>query len=246
VWWARPDPINVFLGQACAAIRLSGGAVTWSTTDSPAAGWRWVAEVLATSASIRARRSSIQVWLSGALARPFILPKLPGARDVGEAENIGAHLAAEQTGQTESCCVCLDGWTKDAPCLATAMSRSLHDLLLLPRGKTNPPVCAIRPWWSAGLNAIISCADAPNLIGLRDEESLTVLGGRGDSFELAGSFAAMDTMASRQLLARLTVAHSALDRVAVFSTDLEPGTTARHDSQWVLKAPFAVFKEPAL
>lgn len=78
---------------------------------------------------------------------------------------------------------------------------------------------------------------------MRDDDSLTVLGGTAGQFEVANTFAAMDPADAFQSLARLAVVHPQLDRSAVYSTARADRRVTGPAERPLLSAPFGIFQE---
>lgn len=162
MWWAGTDPVHVLLGQSFVAVRVGSAPARWSASTSPVTGWEWVTQTLRSDKRVTDRMMKPQVWLSGGLARPFVLPALAGLRDVDEAIEIASHMASEQTGLDGPCCVTLTSWARGSSCLAAAMCRDVRDLLMAASASGGIRAKAIRPWWAAVLNQAIAGREARN------------------------------------------------------------------------------------
>lgn len=184
------------------------------------------------------------MWLSGALARPFMAPVVPGVRSEQEARAIAASMAPEATGLAGACQVHLDGWTAQGPTLATAMLGELYELL---NGKDLPLKAprAVRPWWSAVVNQVLNQDSGAQLIAVREDDALTVIGGAGESIAIAHSFAPAGHDEAVGMLARLGVSGGLDGRGWVVSTGGLDLTTKSASVVTLEELPFEAYGEPA-
>lgn len=179
---------------------------------------RLTARLQATPARIF--RPAVRLWLSGALCRPFIWVAPAGLADHTEFENVARSLAPAQLGIEGPCAVWAEELAHSAapsaqampPRLVVGMSQPALDqcLAVLHRARRRP--VAVVPWWAGVLNAALcrSGVALPELLGVRDCDSLTVLAGSAGQFALASTAAPLaDPASARAAWMRASVTHAA-------------------------------------
>ena len=192
VWLAGSDTSEVYLGRTAAAVWTLGSSDAgpqWLSAESAQQGWGQAVEVLA-QAEPRKRRRRVAVWLSGALARPFMFRPVQGLRRWSEALQVAAGLAPDATGLNGPCEVWLDDWIPDRPCIAVAVERELRDAIEAAARNSRVRLTALGPWWVAALNdSVQKHPESANLVAINEPDALTVVSGRGGRFDSAASFA---------------------------------------------------------
>ncbi|WP_341893403.1 hypothetical protein [Variovorax sp. YR752] len=113
-------------------------------------------------------------------------------------------MAGDATGLAGPCLVHLDCWDVRRSTLAIVIRADLHEMLLGKASRVGLPR-SVRPWWSATANELVERNARVSLIAVREPDSLTVLGGVGDSWTLASSLAAADATEASSTVARLSV-----------------------------------------
>ena len=147
----------------------------------------------------------MRVWLSGALARPFVCGPVQGLKRWGEAELLAQATVSEATGLDGPCEVSLDAWPHPLPTLVVAMDRSLIATILDAARNAGVRIVSVRPWWAGVLER--RAASKSPLLAARDTDALTVLAARDDAWSLAHScLPRPDESRSKALLDRLTMA----------------------------------------
>lgn len=204
MWWAGSCPIHVYLGERLAGVSMPSQPDAWVEVDSVSNGWRWADESVRFGSKEGAWRRAVHIWLSGSLARPFMLPELPGVRTEDEARKIAESLAAEETGLVGDCVVRLDRWSKSGSTLGTAMSSEVWGMLFEKSTSIGTPQ-SVSPWWCIALNQALNQEDGLELVAVREADATTVLGGGGRSVDLAKSVGRLDRESTMQLLSRLAV-----------------------------------------
>ena len=100
------------------------------------------------------RSPYIRVWLSGVLARPFIVGPVAGLRRWSDALAFAKAAAPGATDLDGPCVVALDDWPGERPALATAMERAVFDSIAASAKATGTRLASIRPWWAKVAGAI--------------------------------------------------------------------------------------------
>jgi len=206
VSWAGSKAVDLYLGTR--AVVLCRGAELMS--KSAVVGLEAALRTADAQLQQNGRRSRLRVWLSGGLCRPFLMPDIPGVGSSLDLQKVAATMAPARTGLDGDCKVWLDGQKSSAGTLAVALQGTvLAQILagLAPRGR----VVSIRPWWAEVLRARLALPAKPGAVGVRDCDSLTVLAGRNDGFDVASVVTPLFDQASSE---------SAWTR-ALFSADLQ-------------------------
>jgi hypothetical protein len=151
----------------------------------------------------RWRRQPLRVWLSGALARPFLFGPMTGLRGWRESQAAAAALASSATGLIGPCAAELESDPAVGAVLATAVEQSVLDALHT-RAQTNRlRVVSIRPMWTRAIESA-SRGHEQQLLCCRDADALTVLAFRTETVVFAATYSpAPDEAESARLLRRL-------------------------------------------
>ncbi len=193
MWLAGSERMDIFLGTSVLGMCSLDKPARWFDVSNPIEGWDRVQQEIDSMRGKRKTRVRVRVWLSGSLARPFMLPVMPGLTRAQDAHKVAQTMCAEATGLTGSCRVWLDAWVKEQECLAVAMEQSLVDAIEASadnkgKGKAKFVLEGLRPWWSEVLRASLHLEDRslrPSLLAIDDGEALTVLGGGEQGFTTA-------------------------------------------------------------
>lgn len=176
MWWVGSERLTIYLGTSSVAVQRNGAAETeWQQIDAAASGFEQAVQAFARQR--RSKRSCLlDIQLSGALARPFVLDAVQGLRNLREATELATSIAPDSTGLQGPCVVWLDDWMPARQCIAVAMDSSLRDQLEASAALGGLRVDAMRPWWSLAIDAARSKLDeSPRLLAIEDTDSLTVL-----------------------------------------------------------------------
>jgi hypothetical protein len=144
----------------------------------------------------------VHVWLSGALARPFLFGPVSGLKGWREACAAAAALAPAACGLSGPCEVFLETDPADGPVLATAVEQSLLDALHAHARVARLRVASIRPVWARAVDDAAFEKEQALLLCGRDADALTVLAFRGKQVTFAATYAPAPDAANSLLLLR--------------------------------------------
>lgn len=177
----------------------------------------------------------LDIWLSGALARPFVLPPLAGLKTCAEAVRVAQAKASDATGLPGDSTVWLDRWKPGQACVAVAMQRELSEALLALKRANGFAVKQIRPWWSAVQHAIASmpAMGQPEMLAIRESDSLVCLGANGGNSWAQSYAGVMDELLVQSTLHRLGFARQIdVTRVARAAWSEPSQSTNGIDHSW--------------
>ena len=231
--WAGSEASQIYLSQTRAGVWLKSGTdqVHWLPATSAQDGWRQGIELLRHGG--KPKRQRLTVWLSGALARPFVLESVQGLRKRSEAFQVAMGLASETTGLPGPCEIWLDHWVLDKPCIAVAIAQELREAIESSAREEKLHLTAIRPWWGAALNAAVKIQGAaPGLLAVEEADALTVLSGGADVLSGAATYSPRpDPAQTSGLLTRALMASSMKPAISCRATLIDaPLPTADAES----------------
>lgn len=152
----------------------------------------------------RIGRVAVNFWLSGKLARPFMLEPVQGIKRWQEVMTMATACAAQATGLEGSCIVDVNEWTGSRPAIATAVQERIRDSVHELAAERRLHVRAIRPWWQAAANESGGRMASIRLSALTDTESSVILESDGERFCVAALYVpALDEQQADNLLRRL-------------------------------------------
>jgi hypothetical protein len=117
----------------------------------------------------------VRVWLSGALARPFVLTPVAGLKGKVEARAMALAMAQEATGLEPGCDVCLDSVPKSAPALSVVTPSELRLEIAGIAKALRVNIESLRPWWAGALGEALASDARLELFAAQDTEAVTVL-----------------------------------------------------------------------
>jgi hypothetical protein len=209
VWSVGSERWDVFVGEDVAGLAAPGdGAVTWTRCESAMRGFETSAAQLLQMRAEKGQKGAVRarLWLSGALARPFVLPAMEGVKRWQEAIQIAETLAPESTGLDGACTVWLDRWHAGTATLAVAASSELLRSVEEMAQVQGLQIATISPWWNAVLNAALMLPEPAGLLVIEDAESSTVLSGAQGAFVIAKTYQPRpDAGQRRAMLSRLAL-----------------------------------------
>jgi hypothetical protein len=136
-----------------------------------------------------ARGHALSVWLSGALARPFLFGPVEGLRGWAEAHRAAEDIAPHACGVDGPCRVVLEGDPSRHGVIATAVQEETMQAVYRTAAALHLRIKSIRPAWAEAIDAIPAAKRNVTLLVCRDVDSLTLLGQHGDHYDLASTYA---------------------------------------------------------
>lgn len=245
--WAGTEA-QVYLGQTEVGVwtpLANHCDVQWLNCVSAIEGWGHGVDLL-WQLNPSPRKQHVALWLSGALARPFILQAVEGLGRWSEAAQVAAGVAPDATGLLGPCDVWLDHWKPDVACLAIAFDRSTRSTIEQVARDKRVRLTAMRPWWVNAVNrSAKELGPQTRLLAVEETDALTVLVGTDGRLTWASSLAPrpqagqMEDALTRAMLATNVSAVNA--RRTRMGTRLHaPSPTGSHQQA----EPFAVQLEP--
>ena len=241
MWSVGSETVHVFLGRSRLGLQRRGGPVQWKTGGLAVALWSDACAELRPG-----RRCSVRVWLSGSLARPFILPAVAGLSKFADAKVVAAARASEETGLDGPCRVSIDAWHPGAPAICVAVEEALLAEIEASEDTRRVRVTSIRPWWSAVLCDPAAGARTLSILTVDDGESLVALAGSGDRMEVASSYVPALDEAQRKALCQRMVLAAGTDVGAQRHADLQSHADSPPPPAGKTSRPFAPVWQPAL
>lgn len=133
-------------------------------------------------------RVGVRVWLSGALAKPFLLRHVAGLKSRPEATAVAAARAAQEDGWAGEVDVWLDSLPTQRPALAVAVRSELVHALQRDAGRVAARVVSLRPWWTLALEAEREKLADIDAIAVEDSDSLVFLASDSESWHEAVTY----------------------------------------------------------
>jgi hypothetical protein len=165
--------VDIYLGLTQGAVASRDGAVQWCEYAKIEQGADILFARAAQPAASRWGRRGARVWLSGALARPFLCGPVAGLRRWREVMELAQAAAVEATGIEAPCAVSVESWPHPKPAMAVAVGTATLDTVERTAHAHRVPVRSLRPWWAWALGHI-SARDA-SIMAMTDSDSMTVL-----------------------------------------------------------------------
>jgi hypothetical protein len=202
VWSAGSDRAEVFIGSGVAGVALHERS-QWIDAASPRDAWERARKSIASGVQRRRfRRIPARVWLSGALARPFLVPSVAGLRHQREALEVARSLCAAATGLNGTTRIWLHDWRAGQPCLAVAVEDSVIDMIETGAKSGAVRIASIQPWWTQALNALFAGDTPPSTVAVDDGDSLIVVGAADGAVTSASAYGRMDATQARATVTR--------------------------------------------
>jgi hypothetical protein len=152
-------------------------------------------------------RPRVRVWLSGALARPFVLAPVDGLKGKVEAQAMAVARAQEVTGLEPGCDVCLDSVPKSAPALSVATPSELRLEIVGTAKALRVNIESLRPWWAGALGKVLVGDSGLEFFAAQDTEAVTVLVAKENVWLSANTYtpnpngAQLEALVTRRLFA---------------------------------------------
>lgn len=187
VSWAGFEVWDIYLGTQAGALVRASSPVVWCQYSSAAAGLN----ELLTGAATAPRAwfgPRLRLWLSGALARPFVFEPPEGLKDTSELLALARARAAQATGLAQPCEVCLSEPVEGRNQLAVALNGDLHQALLAVVDKTKARLVSVQPWWACAQQVALRVSPKLQAMVLVDTDSVTLLAAKQDEWMAAQSY----------------------------------------------------------
>jgi hypothetical protein len=170
--------------------------------------WRWF------------DRKAVNVWLSGALARPFVVEPVDGLRSTAEARAFAQAAAPAATGLAAPCAVQLEAMPVRRAVIATAVERCVLDALLGALRQRKVVARSIRPAWASAVKDRLRQQPQAQMVCFIEPSGATLLAGEGPS--LAMTVAHADAAQVNALMRRVCVGQGiSVDCAAVTRLDMQ-------------------------
>jgi len=136
----------------------------------------------------RWRKVPVRLWLSGALARPFLCGPVSGMNRWTEVIELARSTAAESTGIDALCSVTVEHWPHPRPSLAVAVATATLDAVERAAREHRVALRSVRPWWALALERSSTVASGARLMAMTDTDAMTVLGEHDDGLHTASGY----------------------------------------------------------
>ncbi len=200
--WAGSEAWDLYLGAESSGLACGGRNPIWLAHADVLAGVEagFAHLTQARSRWQRLRGPTLRVWLSGALARPFMLECPAGLKNLKERRAWAESQATNATGLAGPCTVWFEEARGGGATLAVAIPTVLRDALVATAKAQRVRLRGIRPWWNVALDVQAQSEPQPELFAAADTESLVLLHTNAGAWVSAGSFVPRSSVQSMELL----------------------------------------------
>jgi hypothetical protein len=211
VWSAGSEVLDVYLGRTEGGVARGGERLFWQPHASLEAGLAALfAHAAAAPRSRWRRKAKVRVWLSGALARPFLCGPVQGLKRWSEVEALAAATAPDATGLDAPCAIQVEAWPNPNAVLAVALDMATRDAIETAANEHGIALQSIRPWWAAALNHLLADGSHARLLAIAEDDALTLLGIDSGRFDAASAYVPGPSgQQAESLLARLALTSGA-------------------------------------
>jgi hypothetical protein len=164
--------VDIYLGLTQGAVASPRGDVQWCEYAQFEQGADVLFARAAQVATSRWGRRGARVWLSGALARPFLCGPVSGLKRWREVIELAQSAAVEASGIEAPCAVSVESWPHPKPAMAVAVGTAALDTVERTAHAHRVPVRSLRPWWAWALGHTFA-RDA-SMVAVTDSDSMTV------------------------------------------------------------------------
>jgi hypothetical protein len=222
--------IEVYIGLRSGGWALGGQTQAWEAHESPALGLeRWACDI-GERHGHPWRKARADLWLSGALARPFLFGPVAGIKGWREAEVVAAAAAPEWTGLVGPCRVRLEAWPGEDSTVCTALDASLSDAIESIARSCRITWRNVRPRWSVALDAALGKRPSTALFAVYEEDAFTLLcestssGTASPGMSVAATYSpALEEAEAKALWHRMKISFGVQDHDAVQVSVSTPG-----------------------
>ncbi len=187
MWSAGSERWDLYLGRATSALALQGGQPDWQPHADPQTA---LPQRLKQLVQRRQgwRRPTLSVWLSGDLARPFVLQPVAGLAAGAEAQALAETAAPATTGVPAPCAVWLSAAPQHKAAVAVAMPAPLRELILSQGQQARVRIASIRPWWALAQKQLLAGHPGFELLVLEDTDAVVLLLSNGSGWLTAEAY----------------------------------------------------------
>lgn len=178
--WAG-EPIDAYVGERRIALWRSSTAVgVWEVVDGPKA----LGEHLRSGVHKErwALRPAVRVWLSGALARPFLMSAVTGLKSWAEARAVAAKRFTQEGGQGGESSIWLEELPLHGDVLGVAVAKSTLDALQQSVAGASMRATSVRPWWAFALDGVRDRLAEVEVVAIADTDSLVILASEAEQW----------------------------------------------------------------
>lgn len=148
-------------------------------------------------------RRGARLWLSGALARPFLFQQPVGLRHKQDRLAMAQARAVEASGQPGPFVVQTEhNRAQGHQQLGVAMDAALLAGIEAAASAARLPLLSIRPWWAGVLDQALFTQPDLELFSARDSDSLILLSATGDSWTSADAYIPLPSEGEADALVR--------------------------------------------
>jgi hypothetical protein len=167
-------------------------------------------------------RTPVQVWLSGALARPFVFGPVAGLKGWREAHEAAAAAAAMACGLQGPCAAVLEADPSLGPSLAIAVDVSVLDDLHAAARARRLRIASIRPAWARATESSgWGRGVGDSMLCCREPAALTVMASRAGSWTFAATYAPAPSAEEQERLLNRLQASLGIDAGCMTLTELK-------------------------
>jgi hypothetical protein len=182
-------------------------------------------EALMDGLAARARawwRTPVQVWLSGALARPFVFGPVAGLKGWQEAHEAATAAAPSACGLQGPCAAVLEADPSVGPALAIAVELSVLDSLHAAARARHLRVASIRPAWARATELAGRGRGAgDSMLCCREPAALTVMASRAGNWTFAATYVPAPSAKEQERLLNRLQASLGIDAQRMALAELE-------------------------
>lgn len=229
--WAGTEVQQLYLAKdRCGVLDRTGTCHWYEGSDLPALLEQGLGAVARRPGRLFPRRASaVQVWLSGALIRPFLMGPVTGIKGQREAISLAQAQVAEATGFAMPCEVRLDGSVERETAVVTAIPAQTRLQIEQTVRRAGFRLKALRPWWAGVIEQALAEQADLELLAVEDTESLVVMTASGDLWTAADTHTPAPGAEQTHNMIRRLAMGSAIEpiRVARYNLGAEAAAISR-------------------
>lgn len=217
--WSAGCKASLYIATHCVVLARDGQArQVWS-------GQPWQHGLHDAAAVLKADKiRRVAVWLSGGMARPFLIPVVQGIKRWREVEQLAGALAPEATHMQDGpLSVWIGRWHEDKPTLAVATEQALHQTLMALKASHGVRVERISPVWRWA--ATQAAQDKPLML-LHETDACTSLRFEGGIPQWVTSYIPTPSLTTLKAFAARTAFGQGVDASQIISGHINVEITA--------------------